>query len=145
MPSHFPAFRLSFARQMANYRERTAQRIRREAARHGESPADLAHALRVHPSTTERWFRAERTPQPRLRKLLADHWALPPDEFEFDLEAEDEDVRDQLDRIEEKLDEALEILKGDQPAEGEDDVPDALPDDPDRPQDEPTEDEHATG
>jgi len=89
---------------MADYRERIAKRIVREAAIHGESPADLAHALRIHPSTPERWFRGERTPQPRHRKQLAEHWELPFEEFEFDLEAEDEEVRAQLDRIEEKLD-----------------------------------------
>lgn len=98
---------------MADYRERTAQRIRREAAKHGESPADLAHALQIHPSTAERWFRAERTPQPRLRKQLAAHWELSLDELEPDLEAEGREVRDQLDRIEEALEKILSRLPAD--------------------------------
>jgi transcriptional regulator with XRE-family HTH domain len=85
---------------MEAYRERIAQRIRQEAAKHGENPLDLAVALEIHPSTTERWFRAERTPQPRLRKQLAKHWNLPLDEFEPDLEAEGRELRIQLDRIE---------------------------------------------
>ena len=146
LPSHFPAFRHSVALQMEAYRERIARRIQAEAAKHGESPADLAHALQVHPSTTERWFRAERTPQPRLRKQLAQHWALPPDEFEPDLEAEDREVRAQLDRIEEKLDEILERLPVKESAadEAAEDVERELADQ-EAEQDEADEDETGTG
>lgn len=55
LPSQFPAFRLMVARQMEGHRERIATRIRREAAKRGESAPDLAHALGVYPSTAERW------------------------------------------------------------------------------------------
>lgn len=60
MPSQFPAFRLMVAHQMEDYRERIARRIREEAAKHGESPLELAHELGVYPTTAERWFRADR-------------------------------------------------------------------------------------
>jgi transcriptional regulator with XRE-family HTH domain len=110
MPSQFPAFRHNVALQMEAYRERLAKRIREEAAKHGESPTELAAALGVHSSTVERWFRAERFPQRRHRGPLAERWELPLDTFEPDIDAEDQDVRDQLDRIEEKLDEILKRL-----------------------------------
>lgn len=121
LPSQFPAFRHNFAIQMAEHNERIARKIQREAIRRGESPLDLAQALGVHPSTTERWFRAERTPQQRHRKQLSRHWGLPLDSFEPDLEAENKEVRAQLNRIERKLDEVLERLKKlSPPDEGED-------------------------
>jgi transcriptional regulator with XRE-family HTH domain len=110
MPSQFPAFRLMVARQMEAYRERIARRIREEAARHGESAPDLAHALGVYPSTAERWFRAERTPQHRHRRQLAEHWGLPFEELEPDLAAEEKKLRAQLDRIETRLSVVSELL-----------------------------------
>lgn len=107
LPSQFPAFRLMVARQMEGHRERIATRIRREAAKRGESAPDLAHALGVYPSTAERWFRGDRTPQRRHRKDLAEHWGLEPDWAEIDLATEEQDVRDQLDRIEEALEDLV--------------------------------------
>jgi ribosome-binding protein aMBF1 (putative translation factor) len=112
MPSQFPALRLTLARQMEGYQERIARRIQKEAAKNGEAAIDLAQSMRVHPSTVERWFRAERTPQRRHRKELAAHWDLPLDVFEFDLEAEEMEVREQLSRIETKLDRLLAWAEG---------------------------------
>lgn len=108
LSSQFPALRLTVARQMEGYQERIAQRIRRESAKRAERPADLAYALGTHPSTVERWLRAERFPQRRHREELAKHWGLALDTFEFDLEAEEDEVREQLNRIEEKLNSLLE-------------------------------------
>ena len=103
LPSHFPALRLTVARHMEGYQERMAKTLQREAAKRGESPLDLAQGIGVYPTTVERWFRGERTPQRRHRKELAEHWGLALDAFEFDLEAEEKEIRQQLDRIESML------------------------------------------
>lgn len=95
------------ARQMEGHRERIAARIRKEAAKRGESAPDLAHALGVYTSTAERWFRGARMPQRRHRVELAEHWGLELDWAEIDLATEEQDVRDQLDRIEEALDDLV--------------------------------------
>lgn len=103
MLSQFPALKSKLVREMEGHQERIAKAIRKEAARTGEDPMDLAQAMGVHVSTVERWFRAERMPQKRHRRELAKHWDLPLDAFEFDLEAEDEEVREQLNRMEAML------------------------------------------
>lgn len=121
LPSHFATFRHNFALQMEAYRERVAATIHAEAQKHGESPFDLAHALGTHPSTTERWFRGERTPQPRFRKQLALHWGLPLDTFEPGAEIEGQRIHGQLDRIEELLEEVLDRLKKLSPPAEDDD------------------------
>lgn len=108
MPSQFPAFRLMVAHQMEAYRDRIARRIRQEAAKRGESAPDLAHALGIYPQTAERWFRGERTPQRRHRTQLAEHWEIAFEELEPDLFAEERELRDQLNRIEQKLDQLLD-------------------------------------
>ena len=145
MTSQLPTFRLTVARQMEAYKERFAARLNAELIRRGEQPREMATALNIEPRTVERWAAGERFPQRRHLKAAADYLGVSVDELRPDLEAEERKLRDQLDRIEEKLDEVLEILKG-APAEGEDpEIPDALPDGPDRPPDEPAEDEHATG
>lgn len=108
---------------MEGYQERIARQIQKEAARNGEDPIDIAHSLKVHTSTVERWFRAERMPQKQNRRDLAKHWGLPLDVFEFDLEAEDEKIRDQLNRIEAKLDLLLVAGGLGLPADGDEDEP----------------------
>lgn len=103
---------------MEAYRERLAERIDKELQRRGEDHNDLAHALRVNPRTAERWTSGDTTPQRRLRKPIADYLGLPIEELWPDLEADEKALRDQLDRIEAKLDELLNQL----PAERLDEV-----------------------
>lgn len=100
MPSQFAANTITVGQLMEAHRDRIAARIRTEAAKRGESALEIARAVDVYPTTVERWMRGERTPQRRHRKELAEHWELPLETFEFNLEAEEEDVRSQLDRIE---------------------------------------------
>lgn len=100
MPSQFAANEITVGQPMEAHRERIAAKIRTEAAERGESALELARVLDVYPTTVERWMRGDRTPQKRHRQDLARHWELPLATFEFDLEAEEEDVRSQLDRLE---------------------------------------------
>ena len=115
MPSQFPALRITVAQQMAGYQERLAKKMRAEASKRGESAVDLASNLGTSASTAERWLRGERVPQRRNQKELREYWKLDPDFFEIDLEAEEKEVRAQLDRIEEKLDELLGALAASAP------------------------------
>lgn len=107
MPSQFPALRITVAQQMEGFQQRLAEKMRAEAGKRGESAVDLASNLGTSASTTERWFRGERVPQRRHQKELRDFWDLEPDFFEIDLEAEEREVRQQLNRIEQKLDRVL--------------------------------------
>jgi len=120
---------------MEGYQERIARQIQKEAAKNGEAAIDLAHAMGVHLSTAERWLRGERIPQRRHKKELAEHWGLPLDAFEFDLEAEEKEIRDQLDRLEAKLDLVLGALSI-EPVEDEreepEDVVDAMAEESER-------------
>jgi transcriptional regulator with XRE-family HTH domain len=107
MTAQFPTFRLTVARQMAGHRQRLAERIDQELQKRGEDHTDLAHALRVNPRTAERWVTGETEPHRRLRKPVADYLDLSIEELWPDLEAADKALRDQLTRIEAKLDELL--------------------------------------
>lgn len=129
MPSQFPALRLTVARQMEGYQQRLAEKMRAEAAKRGESPVDLASALGTSASTTERWFRGERVPQQRYRRDLRKHWDLEPDFFEVDLEAEEKEVREQLNRIEQKLDRVLKRMEELEAEQAESEVAAALDED----------------
>jgi transcriptional regulator with XRE-family HTH domain len=95
---------------MEAHKDRIAARIRLEAAKRGEGALELARVLDVYPTTVERWFRGERMPQGRHRRELCKHWELPLETLEFNLEAEEEDVRSQLDRIERELGSAVAKL-----------------------------------
>lgn len=110
MPSQLPAFGLTVAARMEGYRERLAVNITRERKRRGESPMDLAFAIGVDKRTVERWEAGEREPQTKKLKALADHWSVDVGDLRPDLEAEERALRDQLDRIEAKLDALLRVL-----------------------------------
>lgn len=104
MPSQLPAFRLTVAARMEDYRERMAANIARERKRRGETPLELAVAIGVDKRTVERWETGEREPQIKKLRGLAEHWHIPVTQIRPDLEAEERDLRDQLNRIEAKLD-----------------------------------------
>lgn len=89
---------------MEAYRERLAQRISIELQRKGEDHRDLAAALKVDPRTAERWTTGERSPQRHNRKPIADYLGVPIEELWPDLEVEEKRFRDQLDRIEARVD-----------------------------------------
>lgn len=111
MPSQLPAFRLTVAARMESYLERLAANITRERKRRGESVLDIAVAIGVDKRTVERWEAAEREPQIKKLKALADHWSMDVGDLRPDLKAEERVLRDQLDRIEQKLDALLDALK----------------------------------
>jgi ribosome-binding protein aMBF1 (putative translation factor) len=127
MPSQIPAFRLTVARRMEPkaLRERVGRRIRAGRLHEGLEPRDLAYMLKIDPRTLERWENGEVYPQLRNRKALVE--ALPTitlDDLQPDLEAEERELRDQLDRIEQVLhdyiDQTLPIilrLGGEEPGE----------------------------
>jgi transcriptional regulator with XRE-family HTH domain len=98
-------------------RERVGRRIRAARLREGLEPRDLAYTLKISDRTLERWETGEVYPQLRNRKLLAetlDNLTL--DDLQPDLEAEERELRDQLDRLEQKLDYLIASLA---PAEPE--------------------------
>jgi transcriptional regulator with XRE-family HTH domain len=106
MPSQFPAFRLTVAQQMQPkaLRERVGRRIRAARLKEGLEPRDLAYRLHVDERTLERWEGGEVYPQLRNRKALAESLELLSlDDLQPDLEAEERELRDQLDRIEETV------------------------------------------
>jgi transcriptional regulator with XRE-family HTH domain len=107
MPSQLPAFRLTVAARMEDYRERMAANIARERRRRGESPLEIAVAIGVDKRTVERWEAGEREPQTKKLRALADHWQVAITDIRPDLEAEERELRDQLGRIEAKLDALL--------------------------------------
>lgn len=102
-----PTFRLTVAAFMEGYSQRLAKRINSELQRRGEDHNDLAHALRVNPRTAERWVSGSTEPQRRHRKAIADYLSVPIEELWPDLEAEGKALRDQLNRLERKLDALL--------------------------------------
>ena len=111
MTAQLPTFRLTVAHQMEAYKQRIAEAIDRELKRQGKSESDLAHAIQAEKRTVERWTAGERTPQRRYRKPVADFLGLPMEVLYPDLEAEEKALREQLDRIEAKLDQVLGELK----------------------------------
>jgi transcriptional regulator with XRE-family HTH domain len=128
MPSHFPAFALSVARRMEGYRERLAENIKLERQRRGETPVETAVAIGVDPRTLERWESGQREPQTKKLKALADYWGLEISALRPDLEAEERELRDQLnrleigqDRIAARLDQLLAVLTRPAAHDGDDD------------------------
>lgn len=109
MSVQFAAFRANFARQMEDYRERRVRLIRAELERRGEDEHDLAHAVKAHPRTGERWVSTGAI-QRQYRKPVADYLGLAFDELFPDLAVEEEQLRAQLAAIEDKLDLILDAL-----------------------------------
>lgn len=110
MTVQFPPIRGTVAEQMADYRERIAERIKLELGRRGEQPRDLAYRLDVSTRTVERWLAGERKPQGRHLKAVSDDLGVPMEELNPDLESEEQAIRDWMDAIEDKLDRILEAM-----------------------------------
>lgn len=137
MSSQSATFRRTVAARMEAYQQRVAANIRRELERRGEQPKDLAYHLGINPRTPERWLAGSSLPQPRHFKGMAEYFGVQVSDIKPDLEAEEQAIRDQLDRIEEKLDEILKRLPKPEPA--------VLPHEPVPPPPEEPPDEEETG
>jgi transcriptional regulator with XRE-family HTH domain len=104
--SQFPSFPATVARQMEGYRERIGQRIAAARKGKGWERDDLAHYSKVSGRTIQR-IESGNTEAPRRATLeaLADTLDIPLDELRppdpYEVE---QDFREQVDRIEEKLD-----------------------------------------
>lgn len=90
-------------------RDRVGRKIRAARLKQGMEPRDLAYALNVNDRTLERWENGEVYPQLRNRKAVAEKLpTLTLDDLQPDLEAEERELRDQLDRLEGMLQQLLD-------------------------------------
>jgi transcriptional regulator with XRE-family HTH domain len=103
--SQFPAFRLRVAQQMADYRRRLAEQVKHERETKSLSRETLAAKSGVSERTIKR-IETEKVdnPRPVTIRRIAEGLGVPPTK----LRPPDELERDQLDRIESKLDALLE-------------------------------------
>lgn len=105
--SQFPAFRLRVAAQMADYRQRLAERLEHERTRKSLSQDSLALMAGVSPKTIKRIEEGKvDNPRPVTIRRLAEALGVGPAE----LRPPDELEQDQLNRIEAKLDQIRESL-----------------------------------
>lgn len=110
MSSQFPTFRLTVAARMADYQQRMASQIRREREKRGWRREDLAQRTGASYRQIERWETGGSRPQTANRLALAEAFEMELTELFPDLEAEEEALRHQLERIEKKLDLILAAL-----------------------------------
>lgn len=85
---------------MADYQKRMADQIRKEREKRGWRREDLAQKTGASYRQIERWETGKSRPQIANRMALAEVFELPLDELFPDLEAEEEALRQQLDRLE---------------------------------------------
>jgi transcriptional regulator with XRE-family HTH domain len=103
--SHLPAFRLRVAEQMADYRQRLAERLEHERTKRSLSQDDLALRSGVSPKTIKRIEEEKVTnPRPVTIRRLAEGLDIEPDQLRPPTDLEE----DQLTRIEAKLDQLLD-------------------------------------
>lgn len=107
LPGIAPALRRKLAREMEDYRDRVAERIKRQRLSRGQDPIDVAYAIGVNVRTYERWESGERLPQLANFRRLAEEWGVQISDLRPDLEAEAE----QLQRLEEKVDAMVETME----------------------------------
>lgn len=98
--SQLPTFRLSVAAQMAEYRQRIAEQIRREREKRGWRREDLAQKTGASYRQIERWETAKSRPQAANIKKLAEVFEVDVSVLRPDLEAEEEELRQYLVRVE---------------------------------------------
>lgn len=119
--SHFPTLRLTLAARMADYQQRMASQIRREREKRGWRREDLAQKTGASYRQIERWETGKSRPHMPNRLALAEVFEMELTELFPDIEAEEEALREQLNRIEAELarhGELLEELVSRLPAEG---------------------------
>lgn len=96
---------------MADYQRRMARRIQSERERLGLSHLELAAKVGTTDRSVRRWEAGASEPQPRHLRALAETFDLQVTDLRPNLEAEEAAVRDQLDRIESKLDLLVSALR----------------------------------
>lgn len=94
------AMRLTLQRQMADYKERVAERIALTRERQGMSRETLAYKAGVSVKQLGRIEAGESDPRLSTVRKLADALDATVTDLRPDLEAEERELRDQLDRIE---------------------------------------------
>lgn len=102
--SQFPTFRLTVAAQMAEYRQRIAEQIRKEREKRGWRREDLAQKTGASYRQIERWETGKSRPQAGNLKKLAEVFQVDVTVLRPDLEAEEEELRQYVIRIEQRLD-----------------------------------------
>lgn len=110
LTSQSPAFKRTVAVLMGDYQRRIARRIQSEREKLSLSHLELAAKVGTTDRTVRRWEAGETEPQPRHLRALADTFGLEVADIRPNLEAEENAVRGQLDRIEAKLDRLLAAL-----------------------------------
>lgn len=110
MSSQFPTFRLTVAAQMAEYRQRIAEQIRKEREKRGWRREDLAQKTGASYRQIERWETAKSRPQAANLKKLAEVFEVDVSVLRPDLEAEEEELRAYLIRVEANQDRILREL-----------------------------------
>ena len=100
MSSQLPTFRITVAAQMAEYQQRIAEQIRKEREKRGWRREDLAQKTGASYRQIERWETAKSRPQAANLKKLADVFKIDVSVLRPDLEAEEEELRQYLVRIE---------------------------------------------
>jgi transcriptional regulator with XRE-family HTH domain len=142
LTSQSPAFKRTVAVLMGDYQRRIARRIQSEREKLSLSHLELAAKVGTTDRTVRRWEAGETEPQPRHLRALADTFGLEVADIRPNLEAEENAVRGQLDRIEAKLDRLLAALAEPvRPSEADDeDLPGAL-----EPSPQPSEQDRQTG
>lgn len=106
-PSQIPDFRRRLARQMADYRKRTAERIIEARERQGLDREPLALRAGVSVKQLRRIERGQSNARLSTIRKIADALELQVTDLRPDLEAEEEALHAQLERMEDKLDAIL--------------------------------------
>jgi transcriptional regulator with XRE-family HTH domain len=117
LTSQSPAFKRTVAVLMGDYQRRIARRIQSEREKLSLSHLELAAKVGTTDRTVRRWEAGETEPQPRHLRALADTFGLEVADIRPNLEAEENAVRGQLDRIEAKLDRLLAAIGPQAPEE----------------------------
>jgi transcriptional regulator with XRE-family HTH domain len=110
-PSQIPDFRRRLARQMADYRKRTAERIIEARERQGLDREPLALRAGISVKQLRRIERGQSNARLSTIRKIADALELQVTDLRPDLEAEEEVLHAQLERIEEKVDSVLNYLQ----------------------------------
>lgn len=114
---HGPRQRVSVLAEMALRREKVMERLLELRERHGLSQEDAAHKVGITTRQWQRWETGESMPYPRNLDAVASRFGISVAQF-FDEPTELIVDVAQLDRIEAKLDEVLNLLHDDDgPAE----------------------------
>lgn len=119
-PSQSPTFPLTVRRKMVGFKERLAERIIEAREAQGWDQRELAYRAGVADRTVARLEQAKvDRPRPSTLRKIADATGRKVEELRPDMDTEEKNLRAQLDRIEEKLDEILERLRRLAPDEDE--------------------------